>query len=119
MAHHHQLPGQQGPRVIVGANAGSGTGNPCAKRGISSKCSSFVGAPTSLQCDRYVNVWDVRSNGLRVAVSLVITVLNTSLKVVLEWLLLLEKHWTRSEQVRFQGVVTVASRPLQAFTLPS
>jgi hypothetical protein len=52
-----------------------------------------------VQCDPYVDGWDVRIWGIRIAIAVVIAALNSALKTVLEYLVLLEKHWTRSEQV--------------------
>jgi hypothetical protein len=45
-----------------------------------------------------VDGWDVRIWGIRIAIAVVIAALNSALKTVLEFLVLLEKHWTRSEQ---------------------
>ncbi len=50
-------------------------------------------------CADFIDNWDLKNWGLRVSVALVIAIINYALKVVIEFLVRFEKHWTKTDEV--------------------
>ncbi|KAG2447732.1 hypothetical protein HYH02_007192 [Chlamydomonas schloesseri] len=91
---------------IVGSGSACGleTCLPCMCLGVSetpSITTSAAGRVTATQiCQPYINQWDVRSWGIRLAISLVVAVLNSAIKWLLRGLVRLGRHWTHTDRER-------------------
>ncbi|KAG2430235.1 hypothetical protein HXX76_010333 [Chlamydomonas incerta] len=90
--------------VGAGAACGLQTCLPCMCLGVSVTPSVTTGAAgrvsATQMCEPYVNQWDVRSWGIRLAISLVVAVLNAAIKWVLRGLVRLGRHWTHTDRER-------------------
>ncbi|KAF5840292.1 hypothetical protein DUNSADRAFT_17261 [Dunaliella salina] len=69
-------------------------------------------AATQSQCDYYLSGFDVKAWGTRVAVSIVIALLNITLKLLVQFLGNYEMHWTQSNKERSFAVVAFISQLL-------
>mmetsp|Transcript_8781 Transcript_8781/g.23606 ORF Transcript_8781/g.23606 Transcript_8781/m.23606 type:complete len:1501 (+) Transcript_8781:117-4619(+) len=69
-------------------------------------------AQTQAECDYYLSGFDVKAWGTRVAVSIVIALLNISLKLLVQFLGQFEMHWTQSDKERSFAVVAFISQLL-------
>eukprot|EP00198_Chlamydomonas_reinhardtii_P006097 XP_001695433.1 predicted protein [Chlamydomonas reinhardtii] len=91
---------------IIGSGAACGleTCLPCVCLGVAETPSLTTGAAGRVAatqiCDPYIDQWDVRSWGIRLAISLVVAVLNAAIKWLLRGLVRLGRHWTHTDRER-------------------
>eukprot|EP00798_Chlamydomonas_sp_ICE-L_P025857 gene25857-11529_t len=92
---------------------------PCLCSGLSHQSDTKDDDPiwirdTRATCGLYIDTYNFRSWGVRIAIALVIATLNQALKLVLEWLLLIECHWTLSSQEMTYSVIAYVAQLLNS-----
>jgi len=102
-----------------GANCALSACYPCYCGGLTAVESQFAGdgdwlGAAKKECAPYINSFDVKSQSVKVGISLLIVVINNVLTVLLQVLVGFEKHWTKSDKERAYAVAAFVSQLLNS-----